>query len=272
MRDLRFIQQNSELLIPNDLEQTVKDFHEKGKSFNEKHEKVSSSKLKYEAIKKDNSWKEFKHSFLIVSRGRCPICENTLTKYDDIEHFRPKEYYWWLAYDYTNYSICCDLCNRNYKKGKFPLFSDFQVSFENKDEINKEKPLLFNPTTDNPCQLFELVFDMYKSTGTRFKIKPLSTNPMDSYKYQKANKTIEIFNLNGEIEDKNPDDTFARKQNTENFFADLHDLAIFWGKFKDNPKIKSIEKQFFNKLKIVRELKKIDMVKLILHNNYKMNN
>ena len=273
MRDLRFIQPNTKESIPDDLAEAVKAFHEKGKIFNEKYKNTTTSELEYEKLKtsKNNSWKEFKHDLLTISQGRCPICESTLTKYDDIEHFRPKEHYWWLAYDYANYCIYCDLCNRNYKKSEFPLFSDFQANFDNRDKIVDEKPLLFNPVTDNPCCLFELIFATYQSTGTRLKIQALSTNPIDSYEYHKATKTIEIYNLNGEIEDKNSDDTTTRKRNAENLFADLHDLAIFWDKFKENPRSQRIEKQFFNKLKIVREIKKIDLVKLILSNNYEIN-
>ncbi len=269
MKDLRFIQQNTEQPVPEDLTEAVKDFHKKGASFNSKHEKARTIKQEYEKLKqkKDNSWKEFKHTFLLLSRCRCPICETPINKNDDIDHFRPKNYYWWLAYDYSNYNIYCDLCNRTYKSSSFPLFDNFQVNFKNKNEIEKEKPLLFNPITDNPCDLFELEFKKYNSKGTRLKIKPLSSQAKSSYEYKRAKTTIDTYNLNAEIKDKNPSDTITRKRNAENLFADLYDLAIFWTRFKSNPKDEINEKKLFNKLKILRKEKYIDLEKIILKNN-----
>lgn len=154
----------------------------------------------------------------------------------------------------------------------FPLDNDFQINFENKTEIEEEKPLLFNPTKDNPCELFQLKFIPFNTKGVRLKIEALSTNKKDSYKYKKAKKTIEIFNLNGDLKDKNPDDTITRKRNAENLFTDLYDLAIFWRRFKDNPHDKTTEKQFFNKLKILRKIKCIDLEKLVLKDNFEILN
>ena len=270
MKDLRFIYGSESSSLPEKIKNGVKSFKIKGDKFNKKHETTRNTKQDYEKLKnkKDNSWKEFKSDFVLFSGGKCSICENTINKNDDIEHFRPKNYYWWLAYDYKNYTIYCDLCNRTYKKTEFPLFTNFKVEFENRAEIENEKPLIFNPTTDNPKELFELEFVKFTQSGHKLKIKALSTLSSDSYFYKKANDTIELFNLNGENEDKNPIDTFTRKQNAENLFADLYDLAIFWGKFKTNPSDEEVELQFFNKLKIIRDMKKIDLANLILNDNY----
>ncbi len=270
MKDLRFIYGNASSYLSEKMKNVVKAFKIKGDKFNKKYETSRNTKQEYENLKtkKDNSWKEFKSDFVLFSGGRCSICENTINKNDDIEHFRPKNYYWWLAYDYKNYTIYCDLCNRTYKKTEFPLFTDFKIEFKNRDKIKHEKPLIFNPTTDNPKELFELEFVKFTLLGHKFKIKTLSSLSSDSYFYKKANHTIELFNLNGENEDKNPIDTFTRKQNAENLFADLYYLAIFWEKFKDNPTDGEVELQFFNKLKIVRDMKKIDLAELILNDNY----
>ncbi len=272
MKDLRFIYGTESIPIPERMNEAVIEFNIKGNEFNEKFEIARNSNLKYENLKnrKDNSWSEFKDDFIKFTGGRCSICENTVNKYDDIEHFRPKNYYWWLAYDYKNYTIYCDLCNRTYKKIEFPLFTDFKISFENRDKIEQEKPLIYNPTTDDPTELFELEFTKFASWGYKLKIKASSFLTENNYLYKKADKTINLFNLNGEIEDKNSTDTDTRKRNSENLFGDLYDLAIFFGKFKNNPMNKEFEFQFFNKLKIVRDMKKIDLVKLILNGNYQM--
>jgi len=111
--------------------------------------------------------------------------------------------------------------------------------------------------------LFELKFSIFAQFGNKLKIHALSTLDKNNYLYKKANKTIELFNLNGENKDKNKIDNYTRKQNIENLFVDLYDLSVFWKEFKNNPNDKKNELKFFNKLKIIRN-KKIGLLKLIL--------
>lgn len=50
-------------------------------------------------------WKKAKDQLLAETYNKCAYCE-TPTKvvdYGDVEHFRPKSKYWWLAYCYDNY-------------------------------------------------------------------------------------------------------------------------------------------------------------------------
>lgn len=70
-----------------------------------------------------NIWKQAKDRLLIESGDKCAYCE-TPTKvvdYGDVEHFRPKSKYWWLAYCYDNYLVSCAICNQRYKKDEFPV-------------------------------------------------------------------------------------------------------------------------------------------------------
>ncbi|MBI1786101.1 MAG: hypothetical protein HYR60_00930, partial [Acidobacteria bacterium] len=39
----------------------------------------------------------------------------------DVEHFRPKSVYWWLAYCYDNHLYACQICNQVFKKDRFPV-------------------------------------------------------------------------------------------------------------------------------------------------------
>jgi hypothetical protein len=39
----------------------------------------------------------------------------------DVEHYRPKSIYWWLAYCYDNYLVSCQICNEVFKRDKFPI-------------------------------------------------------------------------------------------------------------------------------------------------------
>lgn len=68
-------------------------------------------------------WKESKEQLLVESNDKCAYCE-TPTKvvdYGDVEHFRPKSIYWWMAYSYENYLPSCAICNQKYKKDLFEI-------------------------------------------------------------------------------------------------------------------------------------------------------
>ena len=68
-------------------------------------------------------WKEAKAQLLIESNNKCAYCETPtrVVAYGDVEHFRPKSIYWWLAYSYENYLPSCGACNQEYKKDLFEL-------------------------------------------------------------------------------------------------------------------------------------------------------
>ncbi len=213
------------------------DFTDKGEAFNEKFKNLRSNKEAYdEFVKKANysKWKVFKEDFLKITH-RCPICEAHITNYDDIDHYRPKYHYWWLAYDYKNYVIMCDHCNSSLKKKLFPLLNDNEkVEFINRELIEDEFPLLFNPMTDNPIELFQLSFELSFSGKEYVKIEPLDSLDKNSYNYKKAKKTIEIFKL---------DDTSSSKfpimiDNS----ASLINLASAYDKFRKKQNLKNRKK------------------------------
>ena len=68
-------------------------------------------------------WREAKPQLLKESNGKCAYCEapTAVVAFGDVEHYRPKSKYWWLAYCYDNYLASCQLCNQKFKKAKFPL-------------------------------------------------------------------------------------------------------------------------------------------------------
>lgn len=135
-------------------------------------------------------WKESKEQLLAESNDKCAYCESPtrVISYGDVEHFRPKSIYWWLAYSYENYLPSCTSCNQEYKKDFFRLqdktkqlkgirvtrrmvdstlenlaatltvdpvddaqgrrIADFQ------SEVNGETALLVNPYFDDPDEFF----------------------------------------------------------------------------------------------------------------------
>lgn len=68
-------------------------------------------------------WKAAKKALKKDSAGKCAYCEapTDVVAHGDVEHFRPKSTYWWLAYCYDNYLSSCQICNQSHKKDKFPI-------------------------------------------------------------------------------------------------------------------------------------------------------
>lgn len=68
-------------------------------------------------------WKKAKDVLRAESFGKCAYCESDTEKvaHGDVEHFRPKSLYWWLALCVDNYVFSCQLCNQTYKSDEFPV-------------------------------------------------------------------------------------------------------------------------------------------------------
>jgi hypothetical protein len=71
-------------------------------------------------------WKKVKDQLKRESGNKCAYCEapTAVVAHGDVEHFRPKAVYWWLAYCYDNYLYACQICNQIYKGDNFPLADD----------------------------------------------------------------------------------------------------------------------------------------------------
>lgn len=71
-------------------------------------------------------WKKAKDQLKSETHDKCAYCEapTLMVAYGDVEHYRPKSEYWWLAYCYENYLVSCQICNQKFKKAKFPTASN----------------------------------------------------------------------------------------------------------------------------------------------------
>lgn len=111
-------------------------------------------------LQRNNIWKDFKPILIRYFGEKCWYSECDLTgSFGDVDHFRPKlrsidennnvildEGYWWLAYDYLNYRLSCEKCNRPFgdggKRDYFPLRpGTMPAVFPRKDDIS----LLLDP-------------------------------------------------------------------------------------------------------------------------------
>lgn len=70
-----------------------------------------------------NVWKLAKPQLKLESGGKCAYCESPTDSvaHGDVEHYRPKSKYWWLAYCYENYLYACQICNQVHKGDEFPV-------------------------------------------------------------------------------------------------------------------------------------------------------
>lgn len=97
---------------------------------------------------------------------KCAYCEQKLLDAPKhIEHYRPKNTYYWLAYSWDNLLLCCGSCN-SVKNANFPIKKTI-TSYNNEAFTNIhnlgnsydaiEEPMLINPEKEDV--LDKLVFD-----------------------------------------------------------------------------------------------------------------
>ena len=131
---------------------------------------------------------------LLAMHGRvCAYCTGQLTQSDrgDVEHFRPKSEYWWLAYKFENYVLSCARCNRVRKGKKFPLaVGETALAYRDGRPLDDEKRLLLDPSLDQVEQLITL-----KLTKKVWRLKPAQSEGHD---HPQAKETIRFFGLDRE--------------------------------------------------------------------------
>ena len=61
-----------------------------------------------------SKWKTAKKLLLEEANAKCVYCECEIpsNQHGDVEHYRPKSIYWWLAYTIDNYLLSCEVCNQ----------------------------------------------------------------------------------------------------------------------------------------------------------------
>lgn len=98
---------------------------------------------------------------------KCAYCEQKLLDAPKhIEHYRPKDIYYWLAYSWDNLLLCCGSCNSS--KGKIFDRKYTQVEYANElfenihglsmEYDKKEEPQIINPEKDDVLEL--IVFNI----------------------------------------------------------------------------------------------------------------
>lgn len=111
---------------------------------------------------------EVKERLLAMQHGKCAFCESQIDhiSYGDVEHFRPKggvqqhgcdplikPGYYWLAYEWSNLLLSCQLCNQRHKKNLFPLVDPDTRARSHHDKIGREAPMFIDPAAEDPENL-----------------------------------------------------------------------------------------------------------------------
>lgn len=267
MKDLRHLK--------NDIafQKRLKDFSDKHFIKRNKNLLTNKSNPKFPNKYLENVWSELKSQFRDKQNFRCAICENEITLRSDssidVEHYRYKNHYWWLAYNPQNYYLCCDDCNRVYKGEKFPLDGgeSSRVTYDTRKEIGREVPLLLNLFQENPLEYFEIHFLLNAQTSRGIAIlRP--KEGIDNLFLKKAKATIETFNLDLHSQRTATDNTRCRL--LEHFFKILIDVAIKRNQLSQKDFIEYLKKEIEESKKHNSNIQTLDLLKLILLGNFKI--
>jgi hypothetical protein len=69
----------------------------------------------------------------------------------------PTAGYYWLAYEWRNLYLSCEVCNRRHKRGLFPLVNPAQrvSSHHRSADLDAEQPLFVDPGCEDPTAIIE---------------------------------------------------------------------------------------------------------------------
>jgi len=160
-------------------------------------------------LNKHCSWVNLKKWLSQASGDKCWYCEAKSSRAPfDVDHFRPKlgitvngvdlsghNGYYWLAYEWWNFRLSCQRCNRPEKddihvlRGKaneFPVRDETSRCQNFEGALNNESPMLLDPCVQSDCDLL--------AHGIDGEVKP-TANP-GTWEYQRADYAISQLGLN----------------------------------------------------------------------------
>ncbi len=123
----------------------------------------------------------------------CAYCQRSLSDGDEVDHFRPKVIYWWLAYHFSNLFLACHRCNSRAHKGtRFPLAEAAAAwGVARRDEIHDEPRLLVDPSCD-PADAWVCV-DVLDELPV---LRPDPSLPVGGVARGRVEATVDLLRLN----------------------------------------------------------------------------
>ncbi len=148
---------------------------------------------------KSTYWKTAKTQVKKESYSKCDYCEaNTaVVAHGDVEHYRPKSIYWWLAYTYDNYLFACQICNQIYKSDHFPIganqFPEPPIAANTSDNSIEQ---LVGQISPDPIEVtlnytLQNYLNEHKAEGA-YLINPYFDDPIIYFIYEADDTTEEV--------------------------------------------------------------------------------
>jgi len=124
-----------------------------------------SKSKKFTFIRSIYAHKSVKDALLQAQHKKCCYCESKFRNASSgaVEHFRPKGAvkqgsrevmlypgYYWLAYNWNNLLVSCEICNSSYKGSLFPLADEKARARNHHDDIKTETPIFIDPAAEDP--------------------------------------------------------------------------------------------------------------------------
>jgi uncharacterized protein (TIGR02646 family) len=170
---------------------------------------LAAQQLRSNYLKKNGSWGLLKKWLSNASGHKCWYCETKNTRAPfDVDHFRPKlgitvdgiklaghTGYYWLAYEWSNFRLSCQRCNRPEKdegkvlRGKaneFPIQDETHRCHTPAGHLAAESPRLLDPCVQADCSLL--------AHGIDGEVKPAA--PDGTWENQRAEYTIKRLGFN----------------------------------------------------------------------------
>lgn len=170
---------------------------------------LATHELRSKYIKRHSSWGLLKSWLAHASGRKCWYCEAKSARAPlDVDHFRPKlaitvdgielaghDGYYWLAYEWWNFRLSCQRCNRPEKNengtlygkaNEFPIQDETQRCALPAASLTNEAPRLLDPCVQTDCDLL--------AHGIDGEVKPLAQP--GTWNYQRADYTIKRLGFN----------------------------------------------------------------------------
>jgi hypothetical protein len=163
-----------------------------------------SGKLEFDSAQ----WKPAKAALKQDTYGKCAYCEapTSVVAHGDVEHFRPKSIYWWLAFCFDNYLYSCQICNQSFKGDNFPVFGVQQAAPEMPAALPQGEMLetLLGQLTHDPQFLSDATLQERWGPEEAHLVHPYLEDPARLFRYEVdgANEEIWIRSAGSERADR----------------------------------------------------------------------
>ncbi|MBB3797586.1 HNH endonuclease [Xanthomonas arboricola] len=169
---------------------------------------LATQDLRSVYLRKNSSWGLLKRWLADASSQKCWYCEAKSTRAPfDVDHFRPKlgvtvdgtklvshDGYHWLAYEWWNFRLSCQRCNRpEYeeqvlygKANEFPIQDETKRCVLPASDLDLEIPRLLDPCVGSDCKLL--------AHGLDGEVKPSAA--IGTWDFDRADYTIKLLGFN----------------------------------------------------------------------------